>query len=178
MTSPLPIALIGYRGTGKTTVARRLALRLQYDWVDADVEIELRAGKSIAEIFQQSGEAAFRDLETQVVAELCCRQRTVLALGGGAILAEKSRQAIATCGAIVWLRASAETIASRLADDPTTASRRPNLTNHGGRNEINALLAGRDPIYRACATVQVDTENKDPAQIVDEIVASLRDGEG
>ncbi len=91
MTSPLSIALIGYRGTGKTTVARRLALQLQYDWVDADVEIELRAVKSIAEIFQQSGEAAFRDLETQMVAELCCRQKTILALGGGSIFAEKNR---------------------------------------------------------------------------------------
>ena len=166
------IALIGYRGTGKTTVAQILAKRLGFDWVDADVEVEQRAGKSIADIFETSGEEAFRDLETEVVADLCQREHTVLALGGGAILREANRKCLAQCQQIVWLQASAETIAQRLGTDPTTADRRPNLTNRGGLHEIEQMLATREPIYRACATLEVDTEGKDPANIVDEIVGS------
>ena len=168
----MPLALIGYRGTGKTTVAQILAKRLGYAWIDADIEVEQRAGKSIAEIFEASGEEAFRDLETEVVADLCQRERTVLALGGGAILREENRNHLAQCQQIVWLRASAETIAQRLSGDPTTAARRPNLTNRGGLHEIEQMLATRDPIYRACATLEVDTEGKAPSQIVEEIVGA------
>jgi shikimate kinase len=171
-----PIALIGYRGTGKTSVAQLLARRCGWDWVDADVEVELRAGKSIAAIFADNGEGAFRDLEAKVVAELCERERTVLALGGGAILRETSRQLLDRCQAVVWLRASAETLAKRIDRDPSTAERRPNLTNHGGRTEIAALLAEREPFYRGCATLEVDTENKEPAEIADEIFAAVNVG--
>jgi len=167
MLPPSSIALIGYRGTGKTTVAQLLATRLGYDWVDADVEVELQVGKSIAEIFDQSGEAAFRDLEAEIVARLCQREQTVLALGGGAILREENRKYLAQCPLVVWLKASSETIAKRLLDDPTTSARRPNLTNHGGRTEIDELLRLREPIYRTCATLEVDTEDKDPAEIAD-----------
>jgi shikimate kinase len=172
--SATTIALIGYRGTGKTTIAQLVALRLGYDWVDADVQVESQAGMSIADMFAQSGEEAFRDLEAQVVDQLCDQPRTVLALGGGAVLREASRQRLADCGAVVWLQAAPATIESRISDDPTTGGRRPNLTNHGGRTEIEALLRQREPIYRACATLQVDTEDKVPAEIADEIVAALK----
>lgn len=168
-----PIALIGYRGTGKTTVAKLLALRLGWDWVDADVEVELRAGKSIATIFADDGEAEFRHLESLVATELCARDRTILALGGGAVLRESNRLETKKCQAVIWLKASGETLAERIARDESTASRRPNLTNHGGRNEIELLLAQRDPFYRECATLEVDTENKEPAEIADEIVRFL-----
>ena len=83
------LALVGYRGSGKSAVAQLAALRLGWDWVDADVEIELRAGKSIAAIFAEDGEAAFRDLETDVLCELIRRDRTILALGGGVLLRTK-----------------------------------------------------------------------------------------
>ena len=168
-----PLALIGYRGTGKTTVARLLAGRLRYDWIDADVEVELRAGKSIAAIFDDSGEAAFRDLEANLVAELCQRERTVLALGGGAILREANRKWLSQCQHVIWLQAPAAVIAKRLESDPTTASRRPNLTNRGGLHEIQQLLGAREPIYQACATLEVDTEDKDPAEIADEILTRV-----
>lgn len=173
MNNARAIALIGYRGTGKTTVAQVLARRLGWDWVDADVEVELRAGKSIAAIFAEEGEAVFRDLEAQVVAELCGRRRTVVALGGGAMMRADNRSAGEQCQAVVWLKADVETIYRRIMGDPTTAQRRPNLTNHGGRTEIEALLAQREPFYRTCATLEVDTQGKEPAEIADEIVGAL-----
>lgn len=170
---PDSIALIGYRGTGKSTVARHAALRLGWDWIDADVEVELRAGKSIASIFADDGEEAFRHVEAAVVAELCDRRRAVIALGGGAILRPQNRTAIARCGAVVWLTASVDAIVRRLDEDVTTAERRPNLTKAGGRTEVTELLAVREPFYRACATLEVDTQEKTPAEVADQIVAAL-----
>jgi shikimate kinase len=167
------ILLIGYRGTGKSTVARHLAERLGYDFVDADAEIERRAGKSIAAIFAEDGEAAFRDFETRLVAELSGLQRTVVALGGGAVLRETNRNAIRAAGPVVWLTAPVDVIVARLAADPTTARRRPNLTKIGGREEVEALLAERTPIYRQCATLVVNTDGKTCAQVADEIAANL-----
>jgi shikimate kinase len=74
---------------------------------------------------------------------------------------------------VAWLQASVETIASRLADDPASASQRPNLTKAGGRTEIEAVLVERTPIFRACATLVVDTEGKAPPQVADEIIVAL-----
>lgn len=166
------IALIGYRGSGKTAVAQRLAGLLGWEWIDADVEIELRAGKSIATIFADDGETSFRDLEAIVVDLLCLRPQTVIAMGGGAILRELNRQAIQRCRTVVWLQASVETLEQRITADPVTAARRPNLTAGGGRAEIERLLAERTPNYRACATLEVDTEGKTPAEIAEEILAA------
>jgi shikimate kinase len=167
-----PIFLIGYRGTGKTTVARLLALRLGCDWVDSDVEIELRAGKSIAEIFADDGEPAFRDLESRVLADLAKRKGTVIALGGGAILREENRKAISG-GVAIWLKASPATIVKRLAADPATRAQRPALTARGGEAEVIELLAQREPIYKQCANLEVDTEGQDPAAVADEILDFL-----
>jgi shikimate kinase len=173
MASNTCIAMIGYRATGKTTVAQCLAGRLGWGWVDSDVEIEAETGKSIDRIFADEGESGFRDVESLVVAELCRRPRTIVALGGGAVLRQRNRQAIAECRAAVWLIASVNAIHSRMAADPSTRYRRPNLTNWGGRREIETLLAEREPIYRACATLEVDTQHKAPAEIADEIAAAL-----
>ena len=167
------IALIGYRGTGKSVVARQLALRLGWDWIDADVEIELRAGKSIAAIFADDGEPAFRDLEQAVSADLIGRDRAVLALGGGAVLRPANRVALGQAGCVVWLTAAPETIARRLAADAATASRRPNLTTEGGLAEIRQLLDRRRPLYRACCQLEIDTEDKTPAEVATEILAHL-----
>src|SRR5438105_60770 len=122
-----PIFLIGYRGTGKTSVARELASRLAYTWVDADQEIEQAAGKTIGQIFAEESEAAFRELEATTVKSLSGKRRVVVALGGGAVLREESRRAISAAGPVVWLTATVDTILERIAVDPTTSSRRPNL---------------------------------------------------
>ena len=167
------LVLIGYRATGKTTLARLLAQRLGWDWIDADVEIEHRAGKSIARIFAEEGEPAFRQLEAQVIADLCGRDRLVLAAGGGAPLRPESRQAMRDSGQVVWLTASPETILSRMSADATTLGRRPNLTDKNPMDEIVQLLGRREPIYRESAHRKVDTEGKTPEQLVEEILAHL-----
>jgi shikimate kinase len=168
------VLLIGYRGTGKSTVARPLARELGYEAIDADNEIEARAGCSIAELFATSGEPAFRDLEEGVIADLCRRERVVIALGGGAVLREANRAAIRACGdPAVWLIASPETILARVVADGSTSSRRPNLTTAGGLAEIEQLLEARLPYYRECATLVVDTEGKSPEEIAAEILDRL-----
>lgn len=165
--------LIGYRGTGKTSVAQRLALRLGWNWIDADVEVELAAAKAIAAIFAEEGEEAFRDQETAVLQQLVQRDRHVLALGGGVVLRPENRQLIGQAGHVVWLRASGETIHQRLTNDPVSSTQRPNLTADGGLQEIVAVLAVREPLYRQCADIDVDTESKDVGSVADEIISRL-----
>lgn len=167
------LTLIGYRATGKTSLARLLADRLGWDWVDADVEVERRAGKSIARIFAEDGEPAFRDLEALVTAELLARRRLVLASGGGAPLRSETRQAMRAAGRVVWLKAPPETIHRRMGGDRTTAGRRPDLTSQGGLEEIVELLASREPIYREAAHLEVDTEGKKLDAIATEILQRL-----
>jgi shikimate kinase len=167
------LTLIGYRATGKTTLARLLAERLGWDWIDADVEIERLAGKSIQRIFAEDGEPKFRDWEARLIAELCKRDRLVLAAGGGAPLRAETRQALSAAGKVVWLTARPETILARMAADATTAGRRPNLTGREPLDEIVQLLAAREPIYRLAADLAIDTEGKLPADLADEIIAAL-----
>lgn len=168
----MKIVLIGYRGTGKSTIARLLAARLECSWADADDEIERLAGCSIKEIFAAEGEAGFRDRETKVVQQLMAGSDTVVALGGGAVLREENRQTL-QAGLVIWLTATAETIWRRVNDDPATGSRRPNLTTAGGQQEIEDLLRERESIYRACAQHMLDTERKTAEELVDEVVKLL-----
>lgn len=159
------LSLIGYRGTGKSTVGRLLAERIGWSCVDADERIEQAAGKSIQAIFAEGGEPAFRDWESRVVAELCQQDKTVLAWGGGAILRAENREWICAAGPVVWLRADVATIDQRVNFDPSTQSRRPNLTTAGGRQEIENILAQRTPLYQQCADFQVDTEGMTPLEV-------------
>jgi len=168
------VVLIGSRGTGKTTVAQQLALALGYEWVDADVEIELRAGKSIAAIFADGSEVAFRKLESAVLADLLQRDRVVLALGGGVIVRPENRELLCNTSPVVWLTGTPETLWPRIQADATTAARRPALTVHQGIEEISHLLQVREPWYRECADVEIATDDKSPGTIVAEIVEYLR----
>ncbi|MGD9857678.1 MAG: shikimate kinase [Planctomycetaceae bacterium] len=174
------VTLIGYRGTGKSTVAPHLADRLGWGWVDADAAIEAAAGKSIREIFADEGESAFREREREIMQLLLQTGNVVIAAGGGAIVNEQTRHDVRAAGPVVWLKASAETIVSRMETDAMTAQRRPNLTAIGGRREVDRLLAVREPLYRQCADVIVDTDGRDARSIVEEIIAAIepRLGEG
>lgn len=169
----MALTLIGYRGTGKTTIAPLLAARLGWDWIDVDIEIERRTGRTISEIFASEGEPGFRAREAGILAELLLQKTLVIAAGGGAILNPQTRESIRHSGPAVWLTASLETIAQRILMDSTTHSRRPSLTGTDSRTEIEFLLAARAPMYAETARVTVDTEGRTPESIVDEIVLSL-----
>jgi len=108
------------------------------------------------------------------VAELAQLDRHIIALGGGAILREPNRQALAGRGKVVWLQATPEVLWSRIAGDSTTAARRPNLTGSGGVVEIRSLLAERTPLYAACADLAIDAQERSPQEIARQIVAELR----
>lgn len=168
------IYLIGYRGSGKTTVARALAEKLGRPWFDADVELERAAGRTIKEIFATDGEGAFRDLETQTLQTLAATDDRVLALGGGVILRPANRELLAN-GFTVWLKATPETLWKRISGDPTTSERRPNLTAGGGLAEVERLLAERTPLYAACARIVIETEGKSPDELAAEILAAIGD---
>ncbi len=163
------ITLIGYRGSGKSTVARPLAERLGWQWVDADTEIENQAGCTIREIFEQQGESGFRKIERDVIAELLSRDNLVLAAGGGAILNADTRDQMRHAGPVVWLKASPEILAKRIERDDRSAAGRPDLTKTGGHGEIVELLRQRTPLYAECATFEIDTDQFAADELVDEI---------
>jgi shikimate kinase len=153
--------LVGYRGCGKSSVARRLGELLQLASVDSDDVIEQEAGKSIRAIFADEGEPHFRDAESQVIQQLADRQETsIVSLGGGAILREQNRRVIKKGGAVVWLKATVAEIAKRVANDATSAERRPALTQLADRDEIAKLLMVREPLYREVADLTVDTDHR------------------
>ncbi|MCL2305024.1 MAG: shikimate kinase [Planctomycetaceae bacterium] len=177
-----PLILIGYRATGKTTLAQLLAARLNASWYDSDLLIENRAGKSIARIFAEYGEPTFRDWEAEeiekvVLGSLQTGQNIVLATGGGAILRESTRSFLKKHGFVVWLTASKETIYRRMNQDATTAERRPDLTNLPAEEEIALLLEKRKPFYEETAHLIVDTENESLENLVETILEKIRTDE-
>ena len=166
-----PLFLIGYRGTGKTTVARLLADRLGWEWRDADAVLEERVGRSIRDIFADEGEAGFRDRESELLRELTALDRVVVATGGGVVLRPQNRELLRR-GTVVWLRAAAEVLWRRMREDASTAERRPNLAQ-GGLAEVEQLLAVRTPLYEQCADWVADTDTATPEDVAESIAAWL-----
>lgn len=168
------LILIGYRGVGKSAVARLLAPKLGFGMLDCDAEIERAAGRSIAEIFASAGEPAFREQERRLLAAWVHLRNMVVATGGGAVIRADNRQLMRQMGRVVWLTCDAETIAARLAADAQTARSRPNLTPAGGLDEIVRLLKQRQPWYQATADWRVDTRDKSAARVADEVANLVR----
>ncbi|HJZ57632.1 MAG TPA: shikimate kinase [Gemmataceae bacterium] len=172
--SPPLLFLIGYRGTGKTTVGPLLARRLGWTFLDADERTEATAGMSIADIFAAEGEPGFRDRESATLAELCRLSGHVVATGGGVVLRPANRELLRNSGFVAWLSAPAEAIWDRIRADTTTAARRPNLTVRGGLDEVRTLLAEREPLYRATADFEIATEGLSPDAVADAILSACR----
>jgi shikimate kinase len=167
------VFLIGPRGSGKSTVARLLARDLRWDWLDADDELEKRSGRSIRVIFETEGEAGFRNREAAVLEELCRLSRYVIATGGGVVLIESNRALLRVSGRVIWLTADAETLWQRVQSDISTTERRPQLTV-GGRAEVEEIIRLREPLYRQCADLIVETAGRTPEELVAEILLCLR----
>jgi shikimate kinase len=162
----MSVVLIGYRGSGKTTIGRKLADRLWQTFVDTDDLITASAGKTIKEIFEQDGEAKFRELEIAAVREACARAEHIIALGGGAVTRQENRDVLKTSGhKIVYLRCEPQVLLKRIQSDPSTQSTRPHLTGLGGGiEEIRTLLAAREPLYRQVMSFELDVTNLSPEE--------------
>jgi 3-dehydroquinate dehydratase/shikimate dehydrogenase len=163
MTRPRLLFLIGYRGSGKTSVAELLAARLGWSWIDADATLEQRVGSSIRELFDSEGEDAFRQHEAALLDEFCQLDEHIIATGGGVILSEENRARLGQ-GTVVWLWAPADVLWQRMQADPATAQQRPDLAQ-GGLAEVEELLAARAPYYEACQHVTVDASQLSPSEI-------------
>jgi len=171
-SSPLPrnIALIGFMGSGKSTVGRSLARRLGWRFVDTDAVIERAAGRSIPDVFRQEGEAAFREREADAVASVGAGEGQVIAAGGGAVLRRENADALRNAGLVVWLTARADVVVARterrVSDRPLLAAKTGNdLLTH-----ILTLLGERGPAYQSAAHLVVDTSDRAPDAIATEIV--------
>ena len=160
--------LIGYRGSGKTTIGRKLADRLWQSFVDVDELIVKDAGKSIKDIFEQDGEPAFRDLEEKALRQAVAMSEHVVALGGGSVLRESNRDSIKASGRkVIYLRCTPAELHKRIAADPQTAAMRPSLTQLGGSvEEIEKLLAEREPLYRQVMTAELEVTRLTPEEAV------------
>jgi len=164
-----PIVLVGMMGSGKSTVGRRLASALGRPFVDADREIESRCGVAIATIFEVEGETGFRRREAALIDELTRRYGLVLATGGGAVLLEETRGRLRERGLVVYLCASAAELWHRLRHDKV----RPLLRTPDPRQRIAELVAQRDPLYRECAHLVVQTGRQPADKVVQEILGAI-----
>jgi shikimate kinase len=167
-----PIVLVGMMGAGKTAVGRRLAKALGWPFRDADAAIEAAAGTSIANIFAEIGEPAFRVKERQVVARLLNGERMVLALGGGAFIDPQTRALVHAKALSIWLRADLEILARRTG----RPGKRPLLAQGDPRTVLADLLAQRSPIYGQ-ADVIIDSGKGPVGAVVAEVLAALAAGQ-
>ncbi|MBS0183143.1 MAG: shikimate kinase [Nitrospira sp.] len=164
------VVLIGYRGTGKSTVGKILAARLGRMLLSTDAEIVKSAGQSIPEIVEQNGWEYFRNLEAKVCRELADRTGLVVDTGGGAILRSRNVEVLKEAGRLFWLTASVETIVERIGQD----SQRPSLTGvKSFVDEIQDVLRERAQKYQAAADYVIVTDGKSVTQVADEILAQL-----
>lgn len=156
-------------GAGKTTVGRLLARRLKRSFYDSDVDIERRCGVRIPVIFDIEGEAGFRAREIQVIAELCALDNAVIATGGGAVLAEENRRAIAARGTVIYLHARPAHLWQRVRHDRN----RPLLAALEPQKKLEELYAQRDPLYREVADLVVDTGKQSVQTLAKDLLARL-----
>jgi shikimate kinase len=165
----LILTLVGMPGSGKSTVGRQLSRRLQLPFFDSDHVIEQRLGCSIREYFAREGEAAFRDVEEQVLAELAQGPTAVVATGGGAVLRAANRQRLRDAGRVIYLRSSPEELFRRLRHD----MQRPLLQVPNPLDKLRELYAQRDPLYREVAHFQIETGRPSVSRLVNMIVMQL-----
>ena len=149
------LILIGFMGTGKTTVGKRVAGSLDFEFVDTDHEIVKRMEKSIPEIFESEGESGFRRIETKVLREFCQGTNRVISTGGGIITQEENRKILRDAGYVIWLKASPEVIYERVQRN----NERPLLETEDPEGTIRELLATREKLYNECKNLTILTDD-------------------
>lgn len=164
------IVLVGFMGSGKSSVGRILASLTGFALVDTDRIVVEEAGLPIPEIFRLHGEEEFRRIETAVVRSLTGRIGLVVATGGGVIVSPENRRLLAEIGPVVWLDATTDQLHQRVKH-----SRRPLLQTADPRRTLDELYAAREPLYREAAAVRIDSSRLSHRQTADAVLAALRD---
>ena len=163
------IALIGYRGAGKSTVAKILAEKTGWELVCLDELIEKRAGKTIPEIVEQEGWERFRQLESQILKEVIKKDPAIFDLGGGVVEREENRRLIKENCFVIWLKASPEVLAERLR----YSTNRPSLSGKNFLEEISEILSRRKSFYKELSNLELDTESISPFDLAQKILKEL-----
>lgn len=163
------VTLVGMPGSGKSTVGRQLARRLNWPFVDSDSAIEQEIGCSIRSFFEQHGESAFRDVEQRVIAGLLDTPQAVLATGGGAVLRDENRRQLGARSQVVYLRSSPEELFRRLRHD----MHRPLLQVADPLHRLRELYRERDPLYRHVARFIIETGRPTVKMLVGMILMQL-----
>jgi shikimate kinase len=161
------IVLIGPMGSGKSSVARELAGRTGWRWIDTDRLAAQQAGRSIPEIFATQGEECFRDLECAAVRTLAGLRPAIVATGGGVVLRAENIALLRSLGCVAWLTASEDVLFERIS----RTRKRPLLATADPRATMRALLTVRDPLYAACSHVKIDTSLLSHAEVADAVLA-------
>jgi len=159
------VYLVGMPGSGKSSVGRALAPLLSLPFVDLDLEIEQQAGRTVAEIFEGSGEGAFRLAESRALASVAAGGPSVVACGGGIVLDPANRALLSSSGVVVYLEAPVETLRGRVGD----GRGRPLLRDDG---DLEALLLDREPIYRSVAEHTIDA-GREPAAVAADVAGAI-----
>jgi shikimate kinase len=160
------IVLIGFMGSGKSSIGRLLASQSGRTFVDTDQLVVSKAGMEISEIFAKHGEALFRDWESEVLTELPCQSGMIVSTGGGIILREENRKLLRSIGFVVWLTASEEEIFRRV----TRNSKRPLVQTENPRETIHTLLEQRTPLYCCASDCVIDTGSLSRKRAAEEIL--------
>lgn len=162
--------LIGFMGSGKSSVSKILAVRLGKRLVDTDAEIEREQGMTISELFAQRGEQDFRKLEHELLLRLAEeKEPLVISTGGGLAAQPQNREALSALGTVIYLQVQAHTVLARLQGDET----RPLLQGADKEAKVRALLAAREPLYRAAADICIAADTLTPGQIVEQILKAV-----
>jgi len=162
------LILIGYRGTGKSTVGKILAERLGRELVSTDAEIIRRVRLSVPDIVQRFGWDHFRDLESEVCRELAGKDELIIDSGGGAILRQQNVDCLKKNGVLIWLTATVRTIADRIGGD----TQRPSLTGTKSfTEEVEEVLRERQPKYKAAANHMIETDGRSVIEVAEAILA-------
>jgi shikimate kinase len=166
---PANLALIGFMGTGKTSVGRLVAENLRFEFLDTDELIQSSTGRTIADIFAKDGEPAFRALERKVVTELATHEKTVISTGGGLPTNPENLAALKTFALVVCLWAAPEKIWERVRHQ----SHRPLLLDADPQKKIRELLAIREPFYRQ-ADVLMNTDQRSAREVAQQIALHFK----
>lgn len=165
------IILIGFMGTGKTTVGKELARLKDMDFLDMDFEIEKKENKTINQIFKEHGEVYFREKESDLLKEISCLENTIISTGGGIIEHESNIEILKNMKNVIWLDGNVNTIVNNLENE---IDKRPKLKDiKDVKTYVQELLNHRCEKYGKCSNVKINIEDKNIAQVVREILVYI-----